>query len=341
MDFSQFPISSYWDGIPRNVSEITDGLVHGTFLVEFDNCNFILQRMNTDVFPESDKVIENIELVNRHLFNDPNYELAVAALVSTKSNQKSVWDRDGNHWRCFSYVEGSHTKDNVRTGREAFDVARAFGMFSASVSGLSAHLLHETIFGFHSAENRLEQYRDAKLHGDSERKNASRQLIKKMDQYEWIASKILKLDLPLRIAHNDPKLSNVLFDKGGAPLCIIDFDTVMPGSPLHDFGDLVRSVASSLPEDDRRTEEVVIKREFYEALQEGFLSGAGDHLSVKERKNLHVGAAYIIYEQAMRFFVDYLLNDVYYKTEYDAHNFVRAKNQVSLLESFLDFKEMM
>ncbi len=59
-------------------------------------------------------------------------------------------------------------------------------------------------------------------------------------------------EIPLRVAHNDTKLNNVLLDaKTRKALCVVDLDTVMPGSSLFDFGDAIRYGASTAAEDER------------------------------------------------------------------------------------------
>jgi aminoglycoside phosphotransferase (APT) family kinase protein len=219
---------------------------------------------------------------------------------------------------------------------EAFEVARAFGQFSAALASLPAESLHFTIEGFHDPNFRETQFQEALHNGISSRIELSQPEILKIEKYQYLAKMMASLDLPLKVVHNDPKLSNVLFNKDGHPQSIIDLDTVMPGSPLHDFGDLVRSMAASVPEDHEQLTGVFLNYEIYKVLNQGFQEGATNTLTDLESQNLRSGAAYIIYEQAMRFLTDYLNGDLYYRIKSPAHNLTRARNQIALLESFLE-----
>ena len=332
-DIETIPWKVYWDTEPTNVLEITDGLVHGTFKVEVDGAYFILQRVNTNVFKEAEKVLENIILVNAHLMKDPSFQLEVPALVPTLVGDYFFLSNEGTHWRCFTFVIGSTTKTQIADPADAYAVAKAFGQFSASLSNLDPNSLHFTIEGFHDPKSRIRQFQDALEHGLPNRIAECKSLIEIVQSNFKIAEDINALALPLRVAHNDPKLTNVLFSAIGEPLSIIDLDTVMPGSPLHDFGDMVRSMAATLPEDDADLSNVKIEGDIYDQLEKGFVDGAGETFLPIEIENLSQGAAYIIYEQAMRFLTDYLNGDVYYRIDHKDHNRIRALNQLKLLQS--------
>ena len=118
-------------------------------------------------------------------------------------------------------------------------------------------------------------------------------------------------------------------------MAIIDLDTVMAGTPLHDFGDLVRTLANSVPEDHPNMEEIHFQKHIYAALEDGFTEGLLQHIDLPETKYLAFGAAYIIFEQALRFLTDFLNHDIYYHTQYPLHNLHRTQNQLTLLEQFL------
>lgn len=327
------PVDAFFEGDNVDVSEIIDGLVHQTYLVKVDTQLFILQRINTYVFKEADKVISNIQVVTAHLQQDPSFHLQVPILKHSVKGDLAFEATDGGLWRCFYYIEG-HTRESLTHIREAYEVAQAFGQFSASLSSLPPDKLHYTIMGFHDPVFRQSQFSDAVHEGIPERLLECQDEIRKIEDFSYIAREMANLDIPLKVAHNDPKLSNVLFNEEGHPVSVIDLDTVMPGSPLHDFGDLVRSMAASVPEDFENTEEVFLNLSIYKAIEEGFRDGAGDTLTKQESRHLKLGAAYIIWEQAMRFLSDYLVGDIYYRIKKPGHNLIRARNQITLLQSF-------
>ena len=333
---NQVPLHAFWEDQVTEVTEITAGLVHATFLVRVAEKRYILQRVNTNVFKKADQVLENIKLVTQHLSSDSDYRLQVPKIVTTLSGQDAFITGTNDHWRCLSYIEGSTTKTSLSSTNEAFQVSQAFGSFAASLSTLEPQRLHCTIDGFHDAKGRLAQFETAITRGDPNRIAKVKTEILFLQKHYHIADQIIGLQLPTKIAHNDPKITNVLFDLSGQPLSIIDLDTVMPGSPLHDFGDLVRSMAASLVEDDDNFDRISIDRPIYDAIENGFRAGAGPTLSTIESDHLFLGAAYIIFEQAVRFLADYLQGDVYYRITHPEHNLVRARNQIALLQSFME-----
>lgn len=328
------PIDAFWERGDIDVTEIIDGLVHKTYLVRVDDEQFILQRINTYVFKEADKVMSNIQVVTAHLEQDPAFRLQVPSLKRAIHGDLAFEAADASLWRCFHYIEG-YTRETLSHVQEAFEVAHAFGEFSASLSSLPPSKLHFTIVGFHDPALRQSQFAESLKFGLVNRIQECETEISKIEAFKYIASDMAGLNIPLKVAHNDAKLSNVLFDFAGHPLSVIDLDTVMPGSPLHDFGDLVRSMASSVREDHDQTRDVFLNRSIFDALEMGFLEGACQTLTPKESQHLKLGAAYIIFEQAMRFLSDYLSGDTYYRIKTPDHNLVRARNQIALLESFI------
>ncbi|MCB0689770.1 MAG: aminoglycoside phosphotransferase family protein [Saprospiraceae bacterium] len=329
------PIRAFWLDEVDEIKEIVNGLVHRTYLVTVSGKRYILQRVNTYVFKEADKVNDNIQQVSSYVSNDPSFTLKVPKLKKTVDRRLSYQGDEGDYWRCFYFIEGV-TRTSLSDNKEAFEVAKAFGQFSAALASLPPESLHFTIQGFHDPDERQIQFQRALAEGNSNRIAICQESINSILDQSWIATKIKNLNLPLKVAHNDPKLSNVLFDQKGGICAVIDLDTVMPGSPLHDFGDLVRSMAASVPEDHADLPAVRIDRKIYTALKEGFLEGAGHTLTESEKLHLNLGAAYIIYEQGLRFLADYIQGDIYYRIDYDDHNLIRAKNQIALLHSFLE-----
>jgi aminoglycoside phosphotransferase (APT) family kinase protein len=145
--------------------------------------------------------------------------------------------------------------------------------------------------------------------------------------------------VPLRVTHNDAKLANLLFDaRTGAPLCIVDLDTVMPGSALFDFGDLVRSSLSATAEDETDLSRVAVNLEFFRPLAHAYIEGAGEALTSRECGLLAFAGRLITFEQAVRFLTDHLAGDVYYRIDRPGQNLDRARTQLALLRSLTDQK---
>ncbi len=321
------------------MAPLIGGLVHDTFVVSDGPRRFILQQVNTAVFKDPYLGVKNIEVVTQHLSADPNYDLEVPQLVLTKDGDALVHDQAGGHWRCLSFIEDSHVRPELGDPADAYEVARAFGKFSASLSQLDPNRLAYTIPDFHNPVSRLHQFKQARMSSTKEDSD-TKALLRWSEEYMYVARAMESLKWPLKVAHNDAKMSNVLFDAADRPLSIIDLDTVMPGSALHDFGDLVRSMASSTEEDDPNYGDVEIRQDVYQALRQGFINGCQRTLTDGELQHLELGAGYIILEQAIRFLTDHLNGNIYYQVTYPEHNLVRATNQLTLLQSFLKQRDL-
>ena len=114
---------------------------------------------------------------------------------------------------------------------------------------------------------------------------------------------------------------------------VIDLDTVMPGTLLFDFGDLVRSGASESAEDASDIGLVHADESRFRVLVEGYLEGCGAMLTATERSLLETAGRVITWEQAIRFLTDYLDGDRYFAVRDAGHNLQRARAQLALLSS--------
>ncbi len=312
------------------VFSIGEGLVHDSYLVVYEDARYVLQKINQHVFKSPIDLVSNHQTIYDHLTADDNYRLQVPELISTPEGLYLT--KDG--WRCLKYI--SHATDHQFGGsaEEAHMVAHAIAQFDASLAALDPSSLHDTIPYFHDPSYRLQNFK-ASLKDSPDRLKLAEQEIVRVDNLMWIVQDYQTIKLPVRIAHNDPKPSNILCNDRGEPVAIIDLDTVMAGTPLHDFGDLVRTLTNSVAEDHPHMKEVNFQKDIYAALEDGFAQGLLQHIAMPEIKYLSVGAAYIIFEQALRFLTDFLNHDIYYHTQYDLHNLHRTQNQLTLLEQFL------
>jgi len=256
------------------------------------------------------------------------------------ASHDEYWYQDEQHdyWRCFHFIDHSITLERVENGRQAQEAAKAFGNFMVALSGFEPSALHITIQDFHNIGKRLNDLDEAVYSDRLSRRSRATDEIKKVAEMKNIASEFLSVraDLPIRVTHNDTKINNVLFDANtGKGLCVIDLDTVMPGTLLSDFGDMVRTFTSPSEEDEKDLSKVFFRPEIFIALSQGFLEETVHILSQVEKNNLILGGKIMIYMQAIRFLTDFLAGDLYYKTDYPEHNLVRTRNQLKLLNSFL------
>lgn len=317
--------------------EITTGLINTTYAVTCQSgkkqVRFILQSINSKVFPEPQKVMENIFHVTLHIGSrGPGTEQL--HLVPIHDGRSWLTLEDGTIWRCYPFHEHTETYEKITSPELAFRAAAAFGRFQASLADLDPATLHETIPNFHHTPSYFE-----KLLAAVDSDPASR-LAEARAEVDFILSKgslttaLTGAELPIRITHNDTKISNILFPTNPAlPPIVIDLDTVMPGLALFDFGDMVRSAASSAAEDEQDLSKVFINTELRDSLTEGYLSTAGEFLTPEEIALLPTAPQVIALELATRFLTDHLLGDKYFRTKFPGHNLVRARNQLALLKS--------
>jgi thiamine kinase-like enzyme len=320
------------------------GHIHETFLlIKHAGKNitkFILQRFNNSVFKEPEKVLNNIRKLTDHLKKNSGSPGALfLSMVPTMDNKYWYKDESDNYWRCFDFIEGSYTVDRVEKNSQANEAARFFANFITSLSDFKPEDLDITIPDFRDIQKRLKWLDEAILKGNRARGIAAAQEIKHVKLYSDMVGDYLNIlhDLPVRVTHNDTKINNVLFSTStGKGLCVIDLDTVMPGTVLSDFGDMVRSFTNSADEDEPDLRKVFFDLGIFKELTIGFLEGSGSILIPVEKNNLILGGKIIIYMQAIRFLTDYLSEDTYYKIDYPDHNLVRTRNQLKLLDSFID-----
>lgn len=322
-----------------------NGHINDTFLGKTTASNqpdYILQRKNHGIFKNIPGMMKNISLVTDHIRNVlqkqdiRDVDRRVMTYLRTLNGEWFARDKQGNYWTLFLYIPGSHSVENIENPAQAYQAAQAFGHFQYQLSGLSGEQLIETISDFHNGLNRLDAFEKAIEADTQNRAGEIREIIEPLlDRSIEMTRLQVWLDngeIPLRITHNDTKINNILFDSNNQPLCIIDLDTVMPGSALYDFGDAIRTIGNTVAEDDPDLEKIEFAGDIFRAFAEGYLSEAGKFLTDEEKENLGFACRYMAWEQAVRFLTDYLNGDVYYKISYPEHNLVRAKNQLRYLE---------
>ncbi len=318
--------------------KISVGLIHQTFKILVEGLNtekaYILQEMNKSTFKKPSQVLENICLVQDFLFKQ-NYRLVFPNIISTIHSIPFFKDAENRYWRMFSYVENSICYEMPPSDEHLYQAGKAYGLFLSAIRDLDPNLLHITIPDFHNLGQRFQQFELTLKKAFATRKlKAKTEIDEALNFYKQFQFDFSKL--PIRVVHNDSKLSNVLFDEHTQEcIAVIDLDTLMPGYVITDFGDMVRGMCNTATEDEIDLAKVSFDIKRFEYLQKGFLKATEQWLSPAEKKNLYNGAIYIIFEQAIRFLSDYLDNDQYYSIKYAEHNLDRAKNQLKLLRSML------
>ena len=307
---------------------------------------YILQRINHNIFTNPVALMENVERVTFHLAaqmaDEPDLERRVLKLIPQRNGMTWLKDDHGNYWRAYRFIPRTHTVDAVESPEQAFQAAKAFGRFQQLLADMPPPRLHDTIPDFHHTPKRFMALQQAITSDVANRAKLVKDEIAFALAHQSITNILLDAGLPERVTHNDTKINNVLLDDStGEGICVIDLDTVMPGLIHYDFGDMVRTATSTAVEDERDLSRVHLRFPMFEALVRGYLSSTSDFLTTQEIQYLTVSGKLITFEMGIRFLTDFLAGDVYYKVQRDGHNLDRCRTQFKLVDSIEQQEEAM
>lgn len=323
------------------------GRINHTYLITFRSAGgtryeYLLQNVNSNVFPEPEKLMENVISVTNFIKNSGGKQLTFIKCIENVTNGKSAGpylyvDSDGKYWRMYHYIEAD-VYPCIINPYHARMLGDAIAKFSTFLDGFDANKLWETIPDFHNTPKRFEALLLSIIHdflkGNSRAESAKDEIqfvVDRKDKLGFIMIALNKGLIPYRVAHNDPKLSNVLFSKENAePICMIDLDTIMKGSGLSDVGDALRSIANTASEDDITTKNVSFSLEIYKEFISGYIKAMGDKLSKHEIELIPYSPYVITLELGIRFLKDHIDGNTYFKVDYDNQNLERARIQFAL-----------
>ncbi len=335
------------DGELESVEPHGNGHINDTFLLTCvlpskAKCRYILQRMNHEVFKDPKGLMENIVGVTaflqkkiREQGGDPRRE--ALNVIPVRGGGFYLEEEDGTFWRMYRFVEDAVSYDVVDRPEHFYESAVAFGHFQKLLDDYPAESLHETIPNFHNTVDRLNNFKKA-LEADALKRagDVSEEIRFVLDREEdchVLCDMLASGDLPLRVTHNDTKLNNIMLDRvTGKGICVIDLDTVMPGSALYDYGDSIRFGANTGAEDERDLAKVSCDLELFALYTKGFIEGCGGSLCEKEILLLPMGAKLMTLECGMRFLADYLEGDHYFKIHRPGHNLDRCRTQFRMVK---------
>ncbi len=334
---AQFAIAGEFCGArPYGTGHINDTFLC-TYREQGQGRRYVIQHINHFVFKQPRQLMENMARVTAHLraklvAAGRDAERETLAIVPTTAGNTLHVGADGNFWRCCRFVENARSCDVVTDDKQAFQAARAFGRFQKLLTDLPAPRLHETIVDFHHTPKRFATF-EATVRADAKGRAATcRPEIEFALARHAMVSRVIEAmrdgRVPERITHNDTKINNVLMDnETNEGICVIDLDTVMPGSVLFDFGDQVRSTAGDFAENEKDLSKVGLNLPRFEALVAGYLAEAGDFLTPTEVALLAFAGPLLTFECGIRFLGDYLQGDPYFKIHYPEENLDRARTQ--------------
>ncbi|VEP17222.1 Aminoglycoside phosphotransferase [Hyella patelloides LEGE 07179] len=330
------------------VRELGEGNINQTFLVVIDrgeNKHFVLQQINTQVFTQPELIMDNIQIFTNHV----NHKLAGLSLGSnrcwqvpqvllTSTAKHHYLDRNNRFWRAITFIENAQSYNTIQNLEHAQEIGYGLGIFHTLISDLDVTRLADTLPGFHIAPSYLKQYHQA-LAKTTKKKatevNYCQQFIQERINFVAIleqakAQGILKLS-PI---HGDPKVNNIMIDnQDKKAIAMVDLDTIKPGLIHYDIGDCLRSGCNTLGEETSNWEKVQFDLNLAQAILQGYLSIADNFITQQELEYIYEGIRLIAFELGLRFFTDYLNNDIYFKTNYAEHNLRRALVQFQLTKS--------
>ena len=335
------------EGTIAEIKPLGEGFINDTYVVktEGDAPDYILQRKNHLIFPDVPGMMDNIKAVTEHIKKkvaDPMRE--TLTVIPAKDGKLYVKDGE-NFWAVCLFIPDTTSPSRAESPEQAYQGGLGTGRFQALLADFDKPL-NETIKGFHNIRWRFQQW-DETIAADRAGRVAHLK-----EEISWIESRRKEMldfwslvedgTIPMHVTHNDTKISNVLFNKAdGSMLCMIDLDTVMTSTSLNDFGDAIRIYANTGAEDEKDLDKVELDMEMFKAYTEGYLHERKASMVQSELDHLAFSARYITFEQVLRFLMDYIDGDKYYRIHYPEHNLVRTYAQYKLLCSMEEQYEQM
>lgn len=332
------------EGTPSECRRYGSGHINDTFLFRTDDekgsHSYILQRINTHVFPDPEGLMQNVSGVTAYLRDQiiragGNPQRETLTLIKTKAGRDYYVDSRGSWWRMYLFIPDAVGYDMVEKEEFFYQSAKAFGHFQKLLNSYPVSRLTETIPDFHNTPKRFDTFcgavRDDICGRAREVGSEIAFIMDRKSEMSVVADQLESGGIPRRVTHNDTKLNNVLIDRrSGQAVCVIDLDTVMPGSAVFDFGDSIRFGANTAEEDERDLSKVSLSLPLYESYTKGFLEGCEGSLTEEEVRLLPWGAKLMTLECGMRFLTDYLEGDKYFRIHRPGHNLDRARTQFAL-----------
>lgn len=332
---SQFDIKS-------KIEVYGNGHINDTYRTS--TSDYILQRINVNVFKNPEAMMDNITSVTSFLrkkIKDEggNPDRETLAVIKTRDGKSCYRADDNNVFRVYKLVENVMTVESA-TKEDMYRAGRGFGIFQRRLDDYPAETLAETIPNFHNTVDRVEKFEEAVKNDIAGRVKDVQAEIAFVRECVSFAGRVTEGiedgSIPLRVTHNDTKINNILFDKDtGDAVCVIDLDTVMPGSALYDFGDALRIGASTAAEDETNLDLVSFDEEIFAQFAKGYFEEMGEKLTEREKELLPFSAKLMTFECGMRFLTDYLNGDTYFKIHRENHNLDRARNQFKIVRDII------
>ncbi|MEA5466731.1 phosphotransferase enzyme family protein [Leptothoe sp. PORK10 BA2] len=328
-------------GPVKNIQPLGSGNINDTYLVEAER-PFVLQRINTEVFPQPRQVMDNlcqfVSHAQQRLSIDPfNRRWEVPTVLRTEHDQHHWSDAQGYIWRALSFIPDTVTFNTIQDPHHAMEIGYGLGCFHSLLSDLPPAHLTDTLPGFHITPNYLRQYDTVLPKIDAltpEEHHCCTLIATHRGRVTVLENAKAEGHLPLRSIHGDPKVNNILIDRTTWQVAsLIDLDTIKPGLVHYDIGDCLRSSCNPLGEETHHWQAVTFDLDLCTAVLRGYLSSASTFLQAVEYDYIYDAIWLITFELGLRFFSDHLAGNRYFKVQRPNQNLQRALVQFQLAES--------
>ncbi|MCF0107742.1 MAG: aminoglycoside phosphotransferase family protein [Bacilli bacterium] len=319
-------------GVPNYIEKYGNGHINKTYLLKTDTNDYILQQINSHAFKDVDLLMNNISVVTDYIRSIGQESMTI---IKTKDNELYYKAGENEYYRIYDFVMNTKCIESITDISLVDKDAEAFGMLHKNLAKLDASKLGETIPQFHDTPKR---YRDLMLAIKEDRVNRLSTCLDEVNYAKTLEDKIsLVVDglkdgsINFATTHNDPKINNVLFDdKTGDVRCVIDLDTIMPGSILYDVGDSFRSLFTGCNESSTDLSLLVVDYDIFRHYVRNYLKEMKDVITPRELELIPYSAFLLTAECGMRFLEDYLKGDVYFAIHSPDENLIRCRTQFAL-----------
>lgn len=329
-----------------DVREFGNGNINDTYLVTTDidateEKQFVLQRINTQVFRQPMLIMQNMRTLTEHMrrrAREEGHRWEMPRVLPAHDGQDFYLDGEGNFWRAISYVHGAQSFDTIKDISHAREVGYALGTFQYLISDLPTDRLADTLEGFHITPRYLLNFDRAFSQNGFNYSAEVKRCVAFVEQRRSFSTVLEDAReqgrLRLRPVHGDPKVNNVMIENlTGRAVSLVDLDTVKPGLIHYDIGDCMRSGCNPLGEETEQWEAVQFDPDVGAAILEGYLTQARNFLTVADYEYLFDSIRLLTFELGVRFFTDHLAGNIYFKVKHPEHNLQRALVQFKLTES--------
>lgn len=307
-------IGKFGIGNAANVYEFRSGHINTTYLVETDiGERYILQSISRRVFRSPETVMENIAKIETAFADFSNENVTVPHYLTTAEGANFT-EYDGEIYRAYTYTE------TVKCDSETYyKMGYAFGTFIRILNSRKLKL-KTVIDDFHA----FQTYFSALTAADSNSslKKIDKSIMRRLASVRETIEQVFTVDFPKRNVHNDAKISNVII---GEVSTVIDLDTVMQGYAAIDYGDMIRSVCTGEELDIRTVMNITM----------GFADGLDGILTDDEIDSLYYGILCVTAELAVRYLIDYLSEEKYFKGKTSVECLRRANELLRQLNMFI------